>query len=158
MLAWVRVPPNATPFWVFSSVPPRLLSTGLVGDVWACTHICAVSRGQATRTNIHGHSTTRCGAAPKRRTPTADVLARVPRTPHRQKKVMAVPGFEPGSSGSQPLMLTTTLYHHGWNSRRMVELNKVRWMDYRSKCLFVVVRGSATCRHTIALIAQLGER
>ena len=24
---------------------------------------------------------------------------------------MAVPGFEPGSSGSQPLMLTTTLYH-----------------------------------------------
>ena len=25
---------------------------------------------------------------------------------------MAVPGFEPGSSGSQPLMLTTTLYHH----------------------------------------------
>jgi hypothetical protein len=32
--------------------------------------------------------------------------------PSRQKKVMAVPGFEPGSSGSQPLMLTTTLYHH----------------------------------------------
>ena len=30
--------------------------------------------------------------------------------PKRQK--MAVPGFEPGSSGSQPLMLTTTLYHH----------------------------------------------
>ena len=29
----------------------------------------------------------------------------------REKKVMAVPGFEPGSSGSQPLMLTTTLYH-----------------------------------------------
>ena len=27
-------------------------------------------------------------------------------------KKMAVPGFEPGSSGSQPLMLTTTLYHH----------------------------------------------
>ena len=27
------------------------------------------------------------------------------------KKGMAVPGFEPGSSGSQPLMLTTTLYH-----------------------------------------------
>jgi hypothetical protein len=24
---------------------------------------------------------------------------------------LAVPGFEPGSSGSQPLMLTTTLYH-----------------------------------------------
>jgi hypothetical protein len=30
--------------------------------------------------------------------------------PHTPK--MAVPGFEPGSSGSQPLMLTTTLYHH----------------------------------------------
>ena len=28
-----------------------------------------------------------------------------------KKKVLAVPGFEPGSSGSQPLMLTTTLYH-----------------------------------------------
>jgi hypothetical protein len=28
-----------------------------------------------------------------------------------KKKIMAVPGFEPGSSGSQPLMLTTTLYH-----------------------------------------------
>ena len=27
-------------------------------------------------------------------------------------KTMAVPGFEPGSSGSQPLMLTTTLYDH----------------------------------------------
>ena len=27
------------------------------------------------------------------------------------RKNMAVPGFEPGSSGSQPLMLTTTLYH-----------------------------------------------
>ncbi len=26
-------------------------------------------------------------------------------------KKVAVPGFEPGSSGSQPLMLTTTLYH-----------------------------------------------
>ena len=25
--------------------------------------------------------------------------------------MLAVPGFEPGSSGSQPLMLTTTLYH-----------------------------------------------
>jgi hypothetical protein len=34
-----------------------------------------------------------------------------PPEPHN-KKVMAVPGFEPGSSGSQPLMLTTTLYHH----------------------------------------------
>ena len=32
--------------------------------------------------------------------------------PPPKKKVMAVPGFEPGSSGSQPLMLTTTLYHH----------------------------------------------
>ena len=30
---------------------------------------------------------------------------------HARKK-MTVPGFEPGSSGSQPLMLTTTLYHH----------------------------------------------
>ena len=29
------------------------------------------------------------------------------------QKKMAVPGFEPGSSGSQPLMLTTTLYHQG---------------------------------------------
>ncbi len=29
---------------------------------------------------------------------------------HKAKR-MAVPGFEPGSSGSQPLMLTTTLYH-----------------------------------------------
>ena len=28
---------------------------------------------------------------------------------------MAVPEFEPGSSGPQPLMLTTTLYHHGNN-------------------------------------------
>ena len=28
-----------------------------------------------------------------------------------QREKMAVPGFEPGSSGSQPLMLTTTLYH-----------------------------------------------
>ena len=28
---------------------------------------------------------------------------------------MAVPGFEPGSSGPQPLMLTTTLYHHFGN-------------------------------------------
>jgi hypothetical protein len=25
---------------------------------------------------------------------------------------MAVPGFEPGTNGSQPFMLTTTLYHH----------------------------------------------
>ena len=33
--------------------------------------------------------------------------------PRKNKKCMAVPGFEPGSSGSQPLMLTTTLYHHG---------------------------------------------
>ena len=31
----------------------------------------------------------------------------------KTKKMLAVPGFEPGSSGSQPLMLTTTLYHHG---------------------------------------------
>ena len=31
--------------------------------------------------------------------------------PKETKKIMAVPGFEPGSSGSQPLMLTTTLYH-----------------------------------------------
>ena len=30
------------------------------------------------------------------------------------KRLMAVPGFEPGSSGSQPLMLTTTLYHRRW--------------------------------------------
>ena len=30
------------------------------------------------------------------------------------KKRMAVPGFEPGSNGSQPFMLTTTLYHRGW--------------------------------------------
>ena len=30
-----------------------------------------------------------------------------------QKRIykLAVPGFEPGSSGPQPLMLTTTLYH-----------------------------------------------
>jgi hypothetical protein len=33
--------------------------------------------------------------------------------PTGEQKGMAVPGFEPGSSGSQPLMLTTTLYHHG---------------------------------------------
>jgi hypothetical protein len=30
---------------------------------------------------------------------------------------MAVPGFEPGSSGPQPLMLTTTLYHLGENRK-----------------------------------------
>jgi hypothetical protein len=39
-------------------------------------------------------------------------VGRVLLTPNQHKKVMAVPGFEPGSSGSQPLMLTTTLYHH----------------------------------------------
>jgi hypothetical protein len=35
------------------------------------------------------------------------------RTRAKKKKglLLAVPGFEPGSSGSQPLMLTTTLYH-----------------------------------------------
>jgi hypothetical protein len=33
-------------------------------------------------------------------------------TQYKNKRIMAVPGFEPGSSGSQPLMLTTTLYHH----------------------------------------------
>jgi hypothetical protein len=32
-------------------------------------------------------------------------------------KDMAVPGFEPGSSGPQPLMLTTTLYHLGENRK-----------------------------------------
>ena len=38
---------------------------------------------------------------------------------------MAVPGFEPGSSGPQPLMLTTTLYHHGCNSKIQYILNKM---------------------------------
>jgi hypothetical protein len=33
------------------------------------------------------------------------------KTKENKTKRMAVPGFEPGSSGSQPLMLTTTLYH-----------------------------------------------
>ena len=37
----------------------------------------------------------------------------------RRRKKLAVPGFEPGSSGSQPLMLTTTLYHH----------NRVLWSE-----------------------------
>ena len=37
--------------------------------------------------------------------------AYLPTGHHIQQKIMAVPGFEPGSSGSQPLMLTTTLYH-----------------------------------------------
>jgi hypothetical protein len=46
-------------------------------------------------------------------------------TTNRQKKVMAVPGFEPGSSGSQPLMLTTTLYHHGWNTGVRVDIKIV---------------------------------
>ena len=31
--------------------------------------------------------------------------------PKKEEKKMAVPGFEPGSNGSQPFMLTTTLYH-----------------------------------------------
>jgi hypothetical protein len=38
---------------------------------------------------------------------------------------MAVPGFEPGSSGSQPLMLTTTLYHHWWDTSGILEIKKV---------------------------------
>jgi hypothetical protein len=46
-------------------------------------------------------------------------------SPSRQKKVMAVPGFEPGSSGSQPLMLTTTLYHHGLDSKIRVQITTV---------------------------------
>jgi hypothetical protein len=74
--------------------------------------------------------------------------------------IMAVPGFEPGSSGSQPLMLTTTLYHHGWNTSGMVEIKKVglphAWTTGRND--LVLGRGSASFRQAIALIAQLGER
>ena len=38
-----------------------------------------------------------------------------PQNPNWEAKqnLMAVPGFETGSRGSQPLMLTTTLYRHG---------------------------------------------
>jgi hypothetical protein len=46
----------------------------------------------------------------------------------QQKMVMAVPGFEPGSSGSQPLMLTTTLYHHCWNTSGILGTKKVGLM------------------------------
>ena len=48
---------------------------------------------------------------PEKRAHTKSPLGKASHTPSQQKKVMAVPGFEPGSSGSQPLMLTTTLYH-----------------------------------------------
>jgi hypothetical protein len=54
-------------------------------------------------------------------------------TTNRQKRFMAVPGFEPGSSGSQPLMLTTTLYHHGWNTGVRVDMKIVAsWVDHKS--------------------------
>lgn len=72
---------------------------------------------------------------------------------------MAVPGFEPGSSGSQPLMLTTTLYHHGWEGRGGLVIKEA---PFRSDHKFTNTLGrggdSATSRHAIALIAQLGER
>ena len=81
------------------------------------------------------------------------------------KKLLAVPGFEPGSSGSQPLMLTTTLYHHGCALSR---LGKFQSTCFHRLCFLpspnksyhttrmVDVVVSLKQRH--ALIAQLGER
>jgi hypothetical protein len=77
------------------------------------------------------------------------------RRPINCQKRLAVPGFEPGSSGSQPLMLTTTLYHHihvarktnqpiiersssfffNKRTRRAVSHQKIGEAGYRSLCL-----------------------
>jgi hypothetical protein len=72
------------------------------------------SVGQATPTNVpwSHNNTLQTRPMPEGRTLTKSSLGRASHAPSRQKRFMAVPGFEPGSSGSQPLMLTTTLYHH----------------------------------------------
>jgi hypothetical protein len=59
--------------------------------------------------------TTKCAPVRRNRSRTETIIPFYEIYTHtrnmRQSKRMAVPGFEPGSSGSQPLMLTTTLYH-----------------------------------------------
>ena len=60
------------------------------------------------------------------------------------RKNMAVPGFEPGSSGSQPLMLTTTLYHHRPRLKRRAVCPKV----LRATTELATARYEIRVRHT----------
>ena len=96
-------PTECNTFFVFF-VRPMLLSIELGGGVEPWTFFSVVE-GQSTPLIYTWHS------MPEKRAHTKSSLGKVSHAPSQQKKVMAVPGFEPGSSGSQPLMLTTTLYH-----------------------------------------------
>jgi hypothetical protein len=100
-----------------------VLATLYTTRLWwlSFTHVSAM-RGRRRPRIYAGHSTTRCRPMQEKRAHTKSSLGRAPHAPSRQKMVMAVPGFEPGSSGSQPLMLTTTLYHHGWDTSGIVEI------------------------------------
>jgi hypothetical protein len=146
-------------FFGFLLAPDYLLS-----DLWLdCTNVSANAGGRGGGlvgrwcTNLHWSPINpRQTHASERQTKSS--LGRASHVPSRQKKVMAVPGFEPGSSGSQPLMLTTTLYHHGWDAG--VRVASRRWLPgwTTGRNSLVLGGGSASFRQTIALIAQLGER
>ena len=93
---------------------------------WWLAPMSAVARGervgrQAVHPNLHSSLIDPCRTQARGRH-TKSFLGGASTILSRQKKVMAVPGFEPGSSGSQPLMLTTTLYHHGWNTGVRVDI------------------------------------
>jgi len=69
---------------------------------------------------------------------------------------MAVPGFEPGSSGSQPLMLTTTLYHQNYNSEE--EAMKFIWCNPSLSLLFFVYAGPVLAPLDVSYVVPRGHR
>ena len=69
-----------------------------------------------------------------------------------KKKIMAVPGFEPGSSGSQPLMLTTTLYHHGWETKCRLVMMKTQLPDLNTSLRTALFVGEIPPLHAIQLL------
>ena len=120
-------------FLLFGSTPDYSRSNS-VGFV-TCTHARLCSGGGQRPWIYTGHLTMCCRPMSEKRTHTTQSLGRVFLNPNQQKKTMAVPGFEPGSSGSQPLMLTTTLYHHGCDALGTLENKKQvdLWVVHRSK-------------------------
>ena len=76
------------------------LRRGLLPPPRAAPH--AAPRAKQPRNSIRG-------GASGRRVPGCENAGTKEKT--KKRFLLAVPGFEPGSSGSQPLMLTTTLYH-----------------------------------------------